>query len=65
MPSNENTNSEMEHKTTEERHPIATALRKLHRKAPGTRVGMLQDWRQGSTSGKASRRETNALRDGR
>jgi len=34
-------------------------------KATGTRVGMLQDWRQASTSGKAPRRKANALRDGR
>jgi len=34
-------------------------------KAARTRLGMLQDWRQGSTSGKAPRRKPNALRDGR
>lgn len=34
-------------------------------KAHGTRVGMLQDWREGSTRGKLPRRKANALRDGR
>jgi hypothetical protein len=52
MPSIKSTNCEM-------------AFPKPRRKAPGTRVGMLQDWRQGSTSGKAPRRKANALRDGR
>jgi hypothetical protein len=41
------------------------ALRKSRRKAQGTRVGILENWRQGATSGKAPRRNTNALRDGR
>ena len=45
------------------RSPLTTVFRKL-RKALGTRVGMLQDWRQASTSGQAARRK-NALRDGR
>lgn len=58
MPSNKNMNYE-------DQILFATALPKLHRKASGTRVGMLQDWRQGSTSGKAPRRKANALRDGR
>jgi len=52
MPSNKSTNGEM-------------AFPKLRPKAPGTRIGTLQDWRQGSTSGKAPRRNANALRDGR
>lgn len=43
---------------------LATASRKP-RKAPGTRTGILQDWREGSTFGKAPDRVGNTLRDGR
>lgn len=57
----------MEHrvgrKSTE--HQSATALRKRESKASGTRVGTLQDWRQGSMSEKAQRRYGQILRDGR
>jgi hypothetical protein len=39
---------------------------KSGRKAPGTRIGTLMDWREGSTkSGKLSGRYGHALRDGR
>jgi len=35
-------------------------------KAPGTRLGMLNDWREGSTKpGKVSSRYGQAIRDGR
>ena len=41
------------------------ALPKSDRKAPGTRLGMLQDWREGSNkSGKTSVGIGKALRDG-
>jgi hypothetical protein len=41
---------------------IESALRKPARKAPGTRVGSLEDWREGSIK---SGRRGNTLRDGR
>lgn len=42
------------------------SFRKPHRKAPGTRIGILMDWREGSNrSGKMSGRYGRALRDGR
>ena len=65
MPSNKTTNCEMGPDITEGRSPLATTFQNLTRKATGIRVGILQDWRQGSTSGKAPRRKANALRDGR
>lgn len=40
--------------------------RKSRSKAPGTRLGILLDWREGSTkSGKTSGRCGSAVRDGR
>jgi hypothetical protein len=45
---------------------ITTTFRKSDWKAPGTRLGMLNDWREGSTeSGKVSSRYGHAIRDGR
>lgn len=64
MPSNKQQSFEPK-PHTEGRSPLATVFGKAHQKAHGTRVGMLQDWREGSTSGTAPRRKTNALRDGR
>ena len=58
MPSNKRVN------TTEGLRPLATAQRKTQ-KAPGTRVGVMEDWRQAGASGKAPQRNANALRDGR
>lgn len=55
----------LERKSTGEPSPLATALRKSAPKASGTRVGTLQDWRQGSTSDKSQRRCSQILRDGR
>jgi hypothetical protein len=44
----------------------AAALPKSGRKAPGTRAGTLQDWREGSNkSGKTSVGIGKTLRDGR
>ncbi|HXD31529.1 MAG TPA: hypothetical protein VN643_10455 [Pyrinomonadaceae bacterium] len=46
--------------------PIIAGFRKSVRKAPGTRAGTLQDWRQGSTkSPGSSGRLGKAIRDGR
>jgi hypothetical protein len=43
-----------------------TGLQRPGRKAPGTRLGILQDWREGSSnSGKPSAGIGKALRDGR
>lgn len=40
--------------------------RKSHSKAPGTRVGVLLDWREGSAkAGKTSDRCGSVVRDGR
>jgi hypothetical protein len=46
--------------------PAAKTFRKAGRKAPGTRIGIFIDWREGSTeSGKVSGPYGHALRDGR
>jgi hypothetical protein len=46
--------------------PRTAGFRKSVRKAPGTRAGTLQDWRQGSgKSAGSSRRLGKTLRDGR
>jgi len=43
-----------------------SASRKAARKAPGTRMGTLEDWRGASgNSGKSPNERRNALRDGR
>lgn len=48
------------------RRPVAAASRKSDRKAPGTRVGTVEDWRGGDTN---ATRETSprgkTFRDGR
>ena len=42
------------------------AVRKSTRKAPGTRLGTVQDWRSAdNNSGKISGRHGNTIRDGR
>ena len=47
------------------REVMTSALRKSGRKAPGTRFGILIDWREGSTKrGTTSHRHGHALRDG-
>ena len=44
---------------------IAALSRKSVTKSPGTRVGMLEDWREGGTkSGESSAVRRNRLRDG-
>jgi hypothetical protein len=48
-----------------ERGTIAAVSRKSVTKSPGTRVGMLDDWREGGTkSGESSALRRNRLRDG-
>ena len=43
-----------------------SSLRTSGRKAPGTRIGVVFDWREGSaTSGRLSGRYGRSLRDGR
>jgi hypothetical protein len=52
--------------STEAGNSPAAAVGKLVRKAPGTRVGILLDWREGSRkSGKVSGGLGKTLRDGR
>jgi hypothetical protein len=46
-----------------ELRPFGAEPRRQVRKAPGTRAGTLQDWREGSN--KISPKRRNALRDGR
>ncbi len=42
------------------------SFRQSARKAPGTRMGTWEDWREGSTkSGKLAGRHGHAIRDGR
>jgi hypothetical protein len=48
-----------------ERGTIAALSRKSGTKSPGTRVGVLEDWRAGGTkSGESSAVRRNRLRDG-
>jgi hypothetical protein len=63
MPITEQTKQTIGHDETEAQNPPATALRKPAVKAAGTRMGIFQDWREGSTTEKAQRRAP--LRDGR
>ena len=65
MPLTNHVNQTIGHESNEARGPLATALCKPVRKAPGTRAGVFQDWRQGSTRSKPSKRSNKALRDGR
>ncbi len=66
MPSNQNTKpGEFGNNSTKTRRP-AHAARTSNRKAPGTRVGTLDDWREGGAKGRseASSARRNRLRDG-
>jgi hypothetical protein len=48
------------------RAAIASSVRETERKVPGTRLGGMPDWREGSkNSGKASDRHGQAIRDGK
>jgi len=66
MPVNKNVQQqEMGKDSTGKREPIASSFCKSGRKAPGTRLGTLEDWRGGSNkSGRISGRHGHALRDG-
>ncbi|HKR13303.1 MAG TPA: hypothetical protein VJT15_14670 [Pyrinomonadaceae bacterium] len=65
MPLTNHVNQTIGHDSVETRRPLATALPKAGCKGPGIRAGVFQDWRQGSTRGKAASRSGKALRDGR
>ena len=41
------------------------SVRKAIRKAPGTRLGTIQDWRSAGSPGKAVSRHGSSIRDGR
>jgi hypothetical protein len=59
-------NVEQQETKTPSTGKLTTTFRKSRRKAPGTRLGMLNDWREGSTqSGIVSSRYGQAIRDGR
>ena len=61
MPTNENANKSNELKQNRE-----NSFCKPTRKAPGTRVGTLQDWRGvNNNSGKTAGRHGQSIRDGR
>jgi hypothetical protein len=65
MPINKNVEQqETETPSIEKRELTATSFRKSGRKAPGTRLGMLNDWREGSAES-VSRRHGHTIRDGR
>lgn len=63
MPVTEHMKQTVKQKSTKEGSPAA--LRNPSPKATGTRVGTLQDWREGSATGKALRHRGHTLRDGR
>ncbi|HEU4713662.1 MAG TPA: hypothetical protein VFS76_19000 [Pyrinomonadaceae bacterium] len=54
----------IEQEATKARTPLASLLRKPTAKAPGTRIGILENWR-GSSNGKGPGRHGKTLRDGR
>ena len=60
MPITEQTKQTIE---DDEKDSHIPTVRKPASKAAGTRMGIFQDWREGSTTEKA--RRCNALRDGR
>jgi hypothetical protein len=64
MPTTEQMKKTTGQYATEGQSPQAAALRTPAPKPAGTRMGILQDWREGSTTGK-ERRRSQALRDGR
>jgi hypothetical protein len=65
MPRNTNI-KQMQKESAASQRQLTPALPQSGRKAPGTRVGTLRDWREGSTrSGKTSAGIGKTLRDGR
>jgi hypothetical protein len=66
MPAINNSKQRDARKTVTEKRTKATASFQPGRKAIGTRLGTLNDWRAGSNkSGKGSRPHGSSLRDGR
>ena len=63
MPITEQVKQTIGNTGTDAQKSAAIAMRKPTPKAAGTRMGIFQDWREGST-GKA-RRHCHTLRDGR
>jgi len=64
MPRFSNMKQMQENSTVAQAQPTATLIKP--RKTPGTRLGILQDWREASNkSGKTSAGIGKALRDGR
>lgn len=56
--------SNLQHKAKAKK--VQSSLGTTGRKAPGTRIGLLMDWREGSTkSGRLSGRYGRSLRDGK
>jgi hypothetical protein len=63
MPKNAKHNSKVKNQAA---RPAQISLRTSGRKAPGTRIGLFMDWREGSaTSGRLSERYGRSVRDGR
>lgn len=66
MPVNKNVEQQETKTPLTGKRNLTTMFRKSGRKAPGTRLGMLNDWREGSTqSGIVSSCYGQAIRDGR
>ena len=66
MARNTNMKQEQRRSTTLKRQGQLVAFQKPRRKAPGTRVGILQDWRGNSNkAGTASVGVGKTIRDGR
>jgi hypothetical protein len=63
--SNNMKQQEMGKDSTEARTPLASAFRKSGSKAPGTRAGTLEDWREGSKKSGNPSGSGKTLRDGR
>jgi hypothetical protein len=64
MPLTHNMKQTIDQDANEQRNPLATAARPQARKAPGMRLGIIQDWRL-ATAGKVAIRFGCAVRDGR
>jgi len=65
MPSNKHVQN-AQVKSTGKEQTVANARRDFGHKAPGTRLGTLQDWRGGyNSSRRASGRHGHTIRDGR
>ena len=61
-----NKNAPAQEKSVSNRELAASSFRKTMRKAPGTRMGTWEDWREGSSaSRKISDPHGHAIRDGR